>query len=1213
MDINKIKLNNRLLLVEASAGTGKSFTLSHIVIRNIFENNINPENILLLSFTNNTCNELRIKIIERLDKLENYVINERTNDIDITLINWYKNLKNNELKKDKVIENIKNIKDDINKLTITTFHGFCKKIIDEYSIEISTKLGSKLNNNMDDLYENIINELWIQEYYSLNSEIIKSIENKKISTKYNNKEVNRINKKLFLKLLKEIDQENICEFNKDSNYKLNLNEHLQEYLYLAWNDFCDEWNKSGEHLFKLLIKLGESIEEKGYKSKVYAGNPRNKYKKINDWIQEINCELNENNIKKFIYKISKEDLLSSYFYSRAIFKESKKFIIDLDLSTFNNLQKKIYNLKDGFFNEYIRYFLHKANLKLIQLKERKNIINYNDLIKTIEKQFLNENIKDDRSINYLRNKYKCILIDEFQDTDNIQWNIIKKLFYDKEHFLFCVGDPKQAIYKFRGGDINTYLKAKADSQELYSLIDNYRTSNELIEVINSIYRPGLLNSDIKYLKLNAKNKSNLDSGTFFEIIELSEKETNIENFLINYLQDLLINNEKIDINKVAILTSYNYQCIAFKKLLIKNQLPCKIINKNNIFDTESSKLIEIFINCLKSPYSFKNIILLLTSKFTQIKINELEDLDKNKDIDEISKKCKYWSNSLKEKGFINLVNLLIFEFKSPFIINNNDLMNNLFQISEIIENELIANNYNLNNLSKWYKNQINKETRKLSGEEYFVKDYGQIQGINVSTIHSSKGLEYDIVICPYLWDIRQISKLSNGPIWKDNINKEIYINIENTHHKVQELKLIEERDLINESERLIYVALTRAKFKLVIFNNLDNQDNILNKNLLCNLPNKEKYIFKNKLNLKVHEQEQLRKKYFNILSNKSPWDKDTKQFDINKINFCDEKMNLRSSYSSWISKDKKIQFELKDYEDQFSILNNKFTSDENKYKDEVFLSATPLSSFPKGKIAGICLHKIIERYNFKTEDLDILKKIIREELKNHEIDISHSKLVQDSLLRVTHSSLGVQLQNKRLIDIPESKIIKEFKYDLALSKHGLAITSEDIAKCFMIENNYEFGEDYASKIKELKISSYGFHSGYIDCIIPIGEHLENSKWWIIDWKSNYISDKSQSICLPKNYSYENMKKEMIKHHYPLQSHLYLLALHRLLKWRLKDYNPINNLGGYIYIFLRGIPEISKNNHKNSNNQSPGIFIGNAPLKRINYLDNLFKHGSKNLD
>ena len=84
-----------------------------------------------------------------------------------------------------------------------------------------------------------------------------------------------------------------------------------------------------------------------------------------------------------------------------------------------------------------------------------------------------------------------------------------------------------------------------------------------------------------------------------------------------------------------------------------------------------------------------------------------------------------------------------------------------------------------------------------------------------------------------------------------------------------------------------------------------------------------------------------------------------------------------------------------------------------------------------------------------------------------------------------------------------------------------------------------------------------------------------------------------------------MRDEMIKHHYPLQSHLYLLALHRLLKWRLKNYQPHKNLGGYIYLFLKGLPDLELFEKSNLKDISPGVFISNAPLNRINYLDKLF--------
>ena len=84
-----------------------------------------------------------------------------------------------------------------------------------------------------------------------------------------------------------------------------------------------------------------------------------------------------------------------------------------------------------------------------------------------------------------------------------------------------------------------------------------------------------------------------------------------------------------------------------------------------------------------------------------------------------------------------------------------------------------------------------------------------------------------------------------------------------------------------------------------------------------------------------------------------------------------------------------------------------------------------------------------------------------------------------------------------------------------------------------------------------------------------------------------------------------MRDEMIKHHYPLQAHLYLLALHRLLKWRLKSYQPNLNLGGYVYLFIKGLPDVELFEKSKIDKLTPGIFIGEAPLNRINYLDNLF--------
>ena len=193
MDINQIKLDNKFKLVEASAGTGKSFTLAHLVLRNALEENIKPDEILLLSFTKNTCSELRDKILLRFHDLKLYLQNHNESKIDNTLKDWYLKFNEKEKSKKKIISEIDNFVNEIYKLQVTTFHSFCNNIIDEYSIEIGVTQDPNIENNIDNL--------WIDHFLNLNHELISAVNQKKISSRFGS----RINKSFFVEILKNID------------------------------------------------------------------------------------------------------------------------------------------------------------------------------------------------------------------------------------------------------------------------------------------------------------------------------------------------------------------------------------------------------------------------------------------------------------------------------------------------------------------------------------------------------------------------------------------------------------------------------------------------------------------------------------------------------------------------------------------------------------------------------------------------------------------------------------------------------------------------------------------------------------------------------------------------------------------------------------------------------------------------------------------------
>ena len=150
-----------------------------------------------------------------------------------------------------------------------------------------------------------------------------------------------------------------------------------------------------------------------------------------------------------------------------------------------------------------------------------------------------------------------------------------------------------------------------------------------------------------------------------------------------------------------------------------------------------------------------------------------------------------------------------------------------------------------------------------------------------------------------------------------------------------------------------------------------------------------------------------------------------------------------SSYSSWIRKDKNIEAainQFKDYEDNISIVKETYLRKSKNYPN-FFSYPNPLSEFPKGTIAGTCLHKIIERFEFRNDNNQELIDLIIEELNFHQIETSLAFNVKDAILRIINISLGKELQNKRLVDIPNEYLIKELKYDLTLSYEGRNINS----------------------------------------------------------------------------------------------------------------------------------------------------------------------------
>ncbi|WP_432784883.1 hypothetical protein AAJV73_13915 [Cyanobium sp. BSA11S] len=193
-----------------------------------------------------------------------------------------------------------------------------------------------------------------------------------------------------------------------------------------------------------------------------------------------------------------------------------------------------------------------------------------------------------------------------------------------------------------------------------------------------------------------------------------------------------------------------------------------------------------------------------------------------------------------------------------------------------------------------------------------------------------------------------------------------------------------------------------------------------------------------------------------------------------------------------------------------------------------------------------------------------------------------------------------------------------FDLPLALDSGASAgealVRAQGLAQVFSRHPEGSFTGAYAKRLAGLGVASRGFLTGSIDLVFTAPGADGRERWWVADWKSNWLglSDpQGRPIsCGPTDYGRAAMAAVMESHHYPLQAHLYLVALHRYLGWRLPGYSAERDLGGYVYIFLRGVPgaicpppgltmaELSV----------PGVFVEEAPLGRLEALDALLREG-----
>ena len=972
---------NTNIIVSAGAGSGKTAVLTQRVITNL-KKGMHINELLILTFTNNAAMEMKTRIKKAI--LED--------------------------------EEIKNEAKLTDSADITTFDAYVLSLVKKYHYllnldsDITLIDSSIIKKKKKDFIEEIFEELFTQK----NEKFIKFV------TDFGTKNA-RQTKKTILNLDYSFDL-----ITKKEDY---LNNYIESYynknnLDNLFHQFENTLLKRVESIKNLLLNLSFEVDS-DYYDKIY--------KTLEPLLKSSNYQEIRSNLDFKLSPLRNASDKAKYYK-----EQISKIIKDLkSLTEFHEQVLKDDLLKTKEYAEVIIEILLKLTQKVNAYKFEYQVFEFNDISKFALK-ILDEN-EDIR--NELKNYYKEIMIDEYQDTSDVQEQFIK---YIENNNVYMVGDIKQSIYRFRNANPDIF-KIKYDAYKegnngfKIDLNKNFRSRGEVLDSINQIFNH-IMDDNIGNANYIKEHQLIFGNNTFIE-----EGNNNYNNNLeiYNYLPDPNFTKEEMEAfiiaNDIKKKVTSNYEvfdktlrpckysdfCIlidrttafdTYKKIFDFLNVPINIYKDDNIMISDETSLIN---NIIKFIINIKNNKFNETSRFcfASIARSYLYQLDDQTIYDTISQ------NKINESEIYEIAYNISKDLDS---LSNEEIIKKIIYDYKFYDKMIIAGNLNYRSII--LDNLINKfkELNKVNMTIYEVNDYldslindeesikipallNKNDSVTITNIHKSKGLEYKICYFPSLHKEFNLMDLNNRIIFNtkfglilpnyDNGFKSTFVNFLNKETYI--------KDEISERIRLFYVALTRAKEKMIMVTNLIQNDN-------CTTDENGIIDYLTRINYRS---------YKDILESVYPYiHKYIENIDLPEINIG-YKYSQKNNINIDTEDNHKIIVNEKEYISEL-INEEHYSKSENK-----LITPTEVSNMEY----GTHMHYILENTDFKNPDYSLLtneeQEIIQELLNNQimsnikDANIYHEyEFIYENNKQIKTGIIDLMLEYPDHIDIIDYKL-----------------------------------------------------------------------------------------------------------------------------------------------------------------------------------------------
>ncbi len=792
-------------LIEASAGTGKTYAIAGIFLRLLLEKRLSVSDILVVTYTVAATEELRDRIRRTIRAAIDAFTKGGHEDPFLHGL-----VKCSSLHQEK-LRILRAALRDFDEAPIYTIHGFCQRVLHENSFESMGLFDTELVPDERALHSEIVQDFWRKHFYDAPREFVS----------YALK--NNIKPQFFLALTK----------GKFSNPDMRIIPPASSVCLDALPSFrrahervLSAWKSSREDILVLLKNPG--LSKTKYKNPNILAAAMDGYAD-----SEASLPLFKG-FDKFTSSGLKAGTNKGKSTPEHPFSDDCEELLVRARELQVEIEGQLLFLKTDIFR-YLREELRKR-------KQTRNIQSFDDLLINLREALERPGGRD--LVRNIRERYHAALIDEFQDTDQVQYAIFQNIFGGGGAPLFFIGDPKQSIYSFRGADLFAYMRASRHVDSRHTLTNNWRSEPDLVRAVNTIFsnpkKDAFLYEEVPFEKAAAgdvKDRSLLTvcerreepfhiwflSGARLEAAGAKTNQGMTANIIVRAVaseiarllrlgreEKAIIGAEPLSESHIAILVRENREARLIQEALHHLNIHSVLHSTGNLFDTHEALEMERLLAAVAEPHSESLIRIALTTDMLGLNGETLESLSINEAEWEkwLTRFQEY--NALWERhGFIGMFRYFLSnENVRERLLTFPDgerRLTNILHLTEVLHTESIERKLGISGMIKWLACQ--RDPDALRSEEYELRLESDDSAVRIVTIHKSKGLEYPVVFCPFNWGD---SKAGKKEFTYHDPDDDWRLNLVLDPDAVFD-KTLAERENLAENIRLLYVSVTRAK------------------------------------------------------------------------------------------------------------------------------------------------------------------------------------------------------------------------------------------------------------------------------------------------------------------------------------------------------------------------------------------------------------------